>query len=86
MELYVLADDGDPHASSAVFGIPEHLLPFRHIRRRHIQPKLPADDGIQTLGLQHERGLVEDGHGAVLDDAVPLDVAEEGDFFFNLPV
>ena len=57
----------------------DHLFPLPEIRFAGVQSQLPADDAGKAALLQHERRLIQIRQGAVFDDAVLLDVAEQGD-------
>jgi hypothetical protein len=55
------------------------LFPVAEIRLGCIDAELPAHDARKAALLEHDGRLVEHREGKVLDDAVLLHVAEEGD-------
>ena len=55
-----------------------HGLPVGQAVHFSFKAKVTADNGIQPMAVQHQRCLIQAVHGIVLDDAVLLDVAEQG--------
>ena len=62
----------------------DQILPFPEIRLLRLKPQFPADDAGEAVLLQHQRRLIQIRQGAVLDDTVFLDVAEQGDLSEDL--
>ena len=79
VELHIFADQGDVNFLPAVVDPVQHFLPFGEIDVRCLDVQLPADDVVQAVVFQHHGSLIQDRQGQVLDDAVGLYVAEEGD-------
>ena len=81
MELGVLAHQGDGHPLAGVLLPLHHGAPLPQIRLVSDEAQLPAHHLVQTL-LGHQQGhLIQRLRRGVLDDAVRLDIAEQG----NLP-
>ena len=79
MQLDVLAHEGDG-AGLAAGGDPgQHLFPLGEVCGGNIQMQLLDHHVVEAAGVEHQRTLVEAGHGQVLDDALRLDVAEGAD-------
>ena len=79
VELGVLAHQGDGHMALRRQLPLYHGLPLPQVRLVGDEAQLPADHIVQAL-LRHQQGhLVEGPGGGVLDDAVRLHVAEQGD-------
>ncbi len=79
MELDVLAHQRDGAGLAAGGDAAHHLLPLGQVGGGHVQLELFHHHVVQTIGVQHQRALVQAGHGQVLDDALRLDVAEGAD-------
>lgn len=60
-----------------------HLLPFRQLRRRGLQPQLPTDHRGKLDFSQHQRRFVQARQRDIFNDAVGLYVAEQGDLLEN---
>ena len=81
VELGVLAHQGDGHPLAGVLLPLHHGAPLPQIRLVSDEAQLPAHHLVQTL-LGHQQGhLIQRLRRGVLDDAVRLDIAEQG----NLP-
>ena len=79
VELDVLAHQRDGAGLAAGDDAAHHLLPLGQVGGGHVQLELFHHHVVQTIGVQHQRALVQAGHGQVLDDALRLDVAEGAD-------
>ena len=79
VELGVLAHQGDGHLLVGVLLPLHHGAPLPQVRLVGDEAQLPAHHLIQAL-LRHQQGdLIQGLGGGVLDDAVRLHIAEQGD-------
>ena len=79
VELGVLAHQGDGHPLAGVLLPVHHGAPLPQIRLVGDEAQLPAHHLVQTL-LGHQQGhLIQRLRRGVLDDAVRLHIAEQGD-------
>ena len=83
VQLGVLADQADGDLLVGMLEPLDHGRPFGEIGRGDVEPQLAADDAGKVGLLQHERRFIEAGDGAVFDNAVGLDVAEQRDLVEN---
>ena len=85
VQFDVLADQGNLDRLAAVLDAVQHMFPLRQIAllRRFLDAQLAKHDLGKSRFLQHDRRLVENRKGQVLDDAVLFDVAEQCDLAEN---
>ena len=81
VEAGIFAHQGDLHGLVYAVDAADQRCPFRQIRLPLGQAQLPAGHPAQALLLQQQRHLIQSGGRQVLDNAVLLHVAEQG----NLP-
>ena len=79
VQLDVLAHQCNGAGLAAGGNAGDYLLPLGQVGGGNIQMQLLHHHIVQTVGVQHQRALVETGHGQVLDDALRFDVAEGAD-------
>ena len=79
VQLDVLAHQCNGAGLAAGGNAGDYLLPLGQVSGGNIQMQLLHHHIVQTVGVQHQRALVETGHGQVLDDALRFDVAEGAD-------
>ena len=79
MQLDVLAHEGDGAGLGAGGDPGQHLFPLGEVGRGNIQMQLFDHHVVEAAGVEHQRTLVEAGHGQVLDDALRACVAEGAD-------
>ena len=79
MQLDILAHQCNGAGLAAGGNAGDHLLPLGQVGGGNIQVQLLYHHIVQTVGVQHQRALVEARHGQVLDDTLRLDVAEGAD-------
>ena len=79
MQLDVLAHQRDAAGLAAGSNAADHLLPLGQVGSGHIQLELLHHYLVQTTGVQHQRALVQAGHGQVLDHTLRLHIAESAD-------
>ena len=77
LDVFAYQRDGAGLAAGGDAG--DHLLPLGQVGRGDVQLQLLDHHIVQTVGVEHQRALVEAGHGQVLDDALRLHVAEGAD-------
>ena len=83
VQSHIFSYNGDPGMPAGMMDPLYHFLPGGQAGHFSGQPQFPADHGIQTVPMQHQRCLIETVHGVVFDDAVLFHVAEQGDFIFD---
>ena len=81
MELGVLTDNRYDHLAGSGLDSLHQLFPFPEVGGLCLQPQCLAHRLIQPFSMQHERCFVEAGQREVFDDAIGLNIAEEGDLF-----
>ena len=79
VQLDVLAHQRDGTGLAAGGDAGDDVLPLGQVGGGNVQLELVHHHVVQTVGVEHQRALVEAGHGQVLDDAFGLDVAEGAD-------
>ncbi len=80
VQLDVLAHQRDGAGLAAGGDAGDDVLPLGQVGvGGNVQLELVHHHVVQTVGVEHQRALVEAGHGQVLDDAFGLDVAEGAD-------
>ena len=79
VQLDVLAHQRDGAGLAAGGDAGDDVLPLGQVGGGNVQLELVYHHVVQTVGVEHQRTLVEAGHGQVLDDAFGLDVAEGAD-------
>ena len=79
MQLDVLAHQCNAAGLAAGGNAGHHLLPLGQVGRRNVQLEFLHHDLVQTTGVQHQRALVQAGHGQVLDHTLRLHIAEGAD-------
>lgn len=70
MQLDVFADERDLHRLGRARDPPAHGGPLAEAVPMRLEPEPAADNVVEPRPAQHKRRLVEDGKGAVFDDAV----------------
>ena len=85
VQFDVLADQGNLDCLAAVLDSVQHMFPLRQIAllRRFLDAKFAKHDLGKSCFFQHDRRLVENRKGQVLDDAVLFDVTEQCDLAEN---
>ena len=85
VQFDVLADQGNLDRLAAVLDAVQHMFPLRQIAllRRFLDAQFAKHDLGKSCFFQHDRRLVENRKGQVLDDAVLFDVAEQCDLAEN---
>ena len=63
VQLDVLAHQCNAAGLAAGGNAGHHLLPLGQVGRGHVQLQLLHNHVVQTVGVQHQRALVEAGHG-----------------------
>ena len=84
VQLNVFADHGDLHRAFGVSCPFQHRVPLAHIRLSRIKSEFAADDRREVFALEHDRRLIEQRHGDVVDHAVAVDVAKHRDLVLDV--
>ena len=79
VQLDVLAHQRNGAGLAAGGNAGDHTLPLGQVGGGHVQLELFHHHIIQAVGVEHQRALVQAGHGQVLNDALRLDIAEGAD-------
>ena len=80
----VLADEGDVDFVDGVLHAVEHVEQAGHVGRRSLQVEEFEDLFVELLFGENEGDFVDAGDVGGPDDGVFIDVAEEGDFGFEI--
>ena len=84
MKLHILAHQSDGNLFLSVSDRFQHSFPFCHIRLRQLgKAQFPADHVGEALAFQHHRCFIKNRHCHIFKHAVPLHIAEEGDFIID---
>ena len=75
----IFANQGNGAGLAAGGNAGDHTLPLGQVGGGHVQLELFHHHIIQTVGVEHQRALVQAGHGQVLNNALRLDIAEGAD-------
>ncbi len=84
VQLDVLAHQGDGAGLAAGGDAGDQVLPLGQIAFGGVQVQLAGHGLGQAGGLQHQRALVQAGHGQVFNDAVGPHVAEQADLALDV--
>ena len=79
VQFDILAHQRDGAGLAAGGDAGHYLLPFGQVGGGHVQFQFLHHHVVEAIGVQHQRALVEAGHGQVLNDALGLHVAEGAD-------
>ena len=86
VELNVFSDKGDGDLACSVVDSVQHLHPAGHFQGSGFNVQLSAYDLGEVLFFKHYRGFVQLVYIQILNDAVLLYIAEEGDLVQNVVV
>ena len=79
MQAHIFAYQGDGHMAVGLLDAVHQGPPLRQIGLAAAQGQLAAHHVAQALAGQQQGHLIQGGGGKVLDDAVRLYIAEQGD-------